>query len=154
MIDEQIRSVPVVAALEALELVVDAAEHRGQLSVWVKPERIVAACEFLKREQGYRRLSFITALDWFPVEPRFEVVYNVHSIERNHWMRLKCRLGGENPEIGSVTPVWRAANWYEREVFDLFGIQFRNHPNLCRIMMPADWQGHPLRKDYPTSGVR
>jgi len=67
---------------------------------------------------------------------------------------LKCRLSGQNPEIDSVTSVWRGANWYEREVFDLFGIRFRNHPDLRRIMLPDDWQGHPLRKDYPVTGSR
>jgi NADH-quinone oxidoreductase subunit C len=69
-------------------------------------------------------------------------------------MRLKCRVPGDHPEIDSVTAVWRGANWYEREVFDLFGIRFRNHPELTRIMLPQDWEGHPLRKDYPITGPR
>jgi NADH-quinone oxidoreductase subunit C len=128
-------------------------EH-GQLTLWVLPERIVEACLLLKQVHGYQRLSFITALDWGPLEPRFEVVYSLHSFERNHWLRLKCRLGGGDPEIDSVTVVWRAADWYEREVFDLFGIRFRHHPDLRRILMPDHWEGHPLRKDYPLSGVR
>ncbi len=82
------------------------------------------------------------------------MVYHLHSIERKQRVRLKCRLAGDDPEIESVTSVWRAANWYEREVFDLFGIRFRNHPDLRRIMMPDDWEGHPLRKDYPVTGTR
>ncbi len=145
-----------IAALEALEpgLVVEAREHQGQWSVWVAPERVVAACRFLKQEQGYRRLSFVTAVDWFPVEPRFEVVYGIHSLDRNDWLRVKCRVAGENPEIDSVTEIWRNADWYEREVFDLFGIGFRHHPNLRRILLPESWEGHPLRKDYPISGPR
>ena len=98
------------------------------------------------------RLSTVTAVDRYPAEPRFEVVYHLHSIERNERVRLKCRLEGDDPEIESVTSVWRSANWYEREVFDLFGIRFRNHPDLRRIMMPDDWEGHPLRKDYPDHG--
>ena len=81
-------------------------------------------------------------------EPRFEVVYHLQSVERNEWLRLKCRLAGGNPEIDSVTGVWRAANWYERETFDLFGISFRNHPDLRRIMLTEDFEGHPLRKDW------
>jgi NADH-quinone oxidoreductase subunit C len=81
-------------------------------------------------------------------------VYHLHSPERNERLRLKCRLPAANPEIDSVTAVWRGANWYERETFDLFGIRFRNHPGLRRIMLPEDWEGHPLRKDYPVTGER
>ena len=156
MVAEALTRIPVVAALEALEpgLLVDGREQHGQLSLWTPSERIVAVCRFLKDDQSYQRLSFITAIDWYPVEPRFELVYNLHSVERNHGFRLKCKVGGENPEIDSVTGVWKSADWYEREVFDLFGIRFRNHPDLRRILMPEDWQGHPLRKDYPVSGYR
>jgi NADH-quinone oxidoreductase subunit C len=82
------------------------------------------------------------------------VVYHLHSIERNLRLRLKCRLPGADPVIESVTSVWRSANWYERETFDLFGIRFINHPDMRRIMMPDDWDGHPLRKDYPITGSR
>ncbi len=96
----------------------------------------------------------MTAVDRYPGAPRFEVVYHLHSIERNQRVRLKCRLEGDAPEIESVTSVWRSADWYEREVFDLFGIRFRKHPDLRRIMMPDDWEGHPLRKDYPVTGYR
>jgi NADH-quinone oxidoreductase subunit C len=96
----------------------------------------------------------VTAVDWHPADPRFEVVYHLHSIENNQRLRVKCRLGGANPEIDSVTGVWRGANWYEREVFDMFGINFRNHPDLQRILMPIDWEGHPLRKDYPVHGYK
>ncbi len=138
------------------------ADERGWLSIpgeagspqHAEPDRLVEVCHFLKHERSYVRLSFLTAIDWFPVEPRFEVVYSLHSLERNHWLRLKCRLGGENPEIDSVSGVWRSAVWYEREVFDLFGIRFRQHPDLRRILMPEGWEGHPLRKDYPLSGPR
>jgi len=144
------------AALESLApgLVVQAGRERGQPVIWVAPEGIVAACRLLKDQQSYRRLSFLTAVDWHPLEPRFEVVYSLHSFEGNEWLRLKCRLGGADPEIDSVTAVWRSANWYEREVFDLFGIRFRHHPDLRRILMPEGWEGHPLRKDYPLSGAR
>jgi NADH-quinone oxidoreductase subunit C len=100
------------------------------------------------------RLSSVTAVDRYPSEPRFEVVYHLHSIEHNERLRLKCRIPGENPEIASVTSVWRSADWYEREVFDLFGIRFAGHPDLRRIMLPEDWEGHPLRKDYPITGSR
>ncbi len=109
---------------------------------------------YLKDEEKFVRLSAVTAVDWHPAEPRFEVVYHLHSIERNQRLRVKCRLSGDNPEIESVYSVWRAADWYEREVFDMFGIGFRNHPNLVRILMPVDWEGYPLRKDYPVHGYK
>ena len=82
------------------------------------------------------------------------MIYELHSISRKERLRLKCRVRGEDPVIESVVSVWRSANWYEREVFDLFGIRFLNHPDLRRIMMPDDWEGHPLRKDYPITGSR
>jgi NADH-quinone oxidoreductase subunit C len=91
-------------------------------------------------------------VDWHPADPRFEVVYLLHSMGRNQRLRLKCWVSEQAAEIDSVTGVWRSAKWYEREVFDLFGIRFRNHPDLRRIMMPDDWEGHPLRKDYPVHG--
>jgi NADH-quinone oxidoreductase subunit C len=127
---------------------------RGEVTLEIAPERIAAVGEFLKNDQKFVRLSSVTAVDRYPGEPRFEVVYHLHSVERNERLRVKCRVRGEDPEIDSVTGVWRSANWYEREVFDLFGIRFRNHPNLKRIMMPEDWEGHPLRKDYPVTGLR
>jgi NADH-quinone oxidoreductase subunit C len=138
--------------------ILEAREAFGELMLIADPERIVDLCRFLKSEQKFIRLSAVTAVDWHPSEPRFEVVYQLHSIERNRRVRVKCRLrslvNGANPEIESVTGVWRAANWYEREVFDMFGIRFRNHPDLQRILMPVDWEGYPLRKDYPVHGYK
>ena len=126
----------------------------NELTLEIAPAKIGSVCGFLKFDQGFARLSTVTAVDRYPAEPRFEVVYHLHSVEHNRRVRLKCRVSGTEAAIDSVTPVWRSANWYEREVFDLFGIQFRNHPNLKRIMMPDDWEGHPLRKDYPITGSR
>ena len=117
----------------------------------IAAERIVSVCHFLKQKAGFARLSGVTGVDWWPRDPRFEVVYFLHSLRDNARLRLMVELG-EDEELESVCSVWRGANWYEREVFDLFGIRFRNHPNLERIMMPADWVGHPLRKDYPVHG--
>jgi NADH-quinone oxidoreductase subunit C len=119
----------------------------------VEPSRIVEVCRTLKEEFGFNRLSAVTAVDWHPAEPRFEIIYLLHSLTREERLRLRCLIG-EPYEIESVTGVWRTANWYEREVFDLFGVTFRNHPDLRRIMMPDDWQGHPLRKDYPVHGYK
>jgi NADH-quinone oxidoreductase subunit C len=140
---------------EGLELfALSSFEKLGELTVEIAPERLVEACRFLKENLKFERLSTVTAVDRYPSEPRFELVYHLQSIARNERLRLKCRLAGERPEIDSATAVWRSANWYEREVFDLFGITFRNHPDLRRILMPEDWDGHPLRKDYPVTGPR
>ena len=124
----------------------------GETTLIADPAQIVDLCRYLKDTEKFVRLSTITAVDLHPAEPRFEVVYHLHSLDRNQRLRVKCRLSGTNPEIESVTNVWRAANWYERETYDMFGIVFRNHPNLVRILMPIDWEGYPLRKDYPVHG--
>jgi len=139
---------------ELAPFVLSSSERLGELTVEIAPERLVETCLYLKNEGRFERLSTVTAVDRYPSEPRFEVVYHLHSIARNQRLRLKCRLPGENPVIDSATVVWRSANWYEREVFDMFGIHFLNHPDLRRILMPEDWEGHPLRKDYPIAGPR
>jgi NADH-quinone oxidoreductase subunit C len=156
MTPEELKTIPVVAALVSAQpkAVVGGKSDRGELTLEIALERIVEVCRFLKEDQKFARVSTVTAVDWYPEEPRFEVVYHLHSPERNERLRLKCRLPGGNPEIDSVTGVWRGANWYERETFDLFGIRFRNHPDLKRIMLPESWEGHPLRKDYPVTGDR
>jgi len=147
---------PLAAALEAFDqaAITGGRFDCGELTLEIDAAKIVSVCGFLKSEREFVRLSTVTAVDRYPAEPRFEVVYHLHSVERNERVRLKCRLGGEQPEIASVTSVWRGANWYEREVFDLFGIRFQGHPDLRRILMPEDWEGHPLRKDYPVTGFR
>ena len=156
MITEEMKKFPVVAALEEAEPAALAGGKfdREELTLEIAANHIVDVCAYLKNEQKFARLSTVTAVDWYPEEPRFEVVYHLHSPERNQRLRLKCRLAGADPEIDSVTAVWRGANWYERETFDLFGIRFRNHPDLRRIMLPEDWESHPLRKDYPVTGDR
>ncbi len=156
MLSDEIRSHPDAAALTAVssEYLQDAKLDRGEMTLVVAAEHIVAAAQILKSRQEYVRLSTVTGVDWYPAEPRFEVVYHLQSLARNVRLRVKCKLPGVNPEIDSLTGVWRSANWYERETFDLFGIRFRNHPDLTRIMMPEDWEGHPLRKDYSVTGTR
>jgi NADH-quinone oxidoreductase subunit C len=134
--------------------IVETKEALGETTLFCEPARIVELCGFLKFEEKFVRLSSITAVDWHPAEPRFEVVYHLHSVERNRRIRIKVRLSGTNPEIDSVTGVWTGADWYERETFDMFGIKFRHHPNLVRILMPTDWDGYPLRKDYPVHGYK
>ncbi len=99
-------------------------------------------------------MSDVTCVDWYPNEPRFEVIYHLLSIPKKERVRLKVRLDGSSPVVESITSVWPGANYFEREVFDLFGIRFTGHPYLRRLLMPEDWEGHPLRKDYPVEGYR
>ncbi len=147
---------PLAAAVQAFHpaAIAACAWAGGELTLEIEPAAIVAVCRFLKGEQGFVRLSSVTGVDRYPAEPRFEVVYHLHALGPCRRLRLKCRLPGAEPEIDSVTSVWRAAEWYERETFDLFGVRFRNHPDLRRILLPDDWEGHPLRKDYAITGSR
>ena len=156
MLAENLRDYAVAVAVDSFdpEAIVAGQHSFGDLALELAPGKIVSVCGFLKYDQKFVRLSSVTAVDRYPAEPRFEVVYHLYSIDRNEWLRLKCRIPGTDPVIESVTPVWRSANWYEREVFDLFGIQFINHPDLRRILMPEGWEGYPLRKDYPVTGQR
>src|SRR5205085_9931004 len=96
----------------------------------------------------------LTCVDMLPSEPRFHVVYHLLSHALKERVRLKVKLAGDDPVVESIYPVWPACNFFEREVFDLFGVRFLGHPNLRRIMMPEDWEGNPLRKDYPVEGYR
>jgi NADH-quinone oxidoreductase subunit C len=156
MLPNHLRERSIAAALEDFDpgAVLNGKYEKDELTLEIAPPKIVSVCGFLKYDQRFVRLSSVTGVDRYPAEPRFEVVYHLHSIERNERLRLKCRIRGADPVIESVTPVWRSANWYEREAFDLFGIRFLNHPDLRRILLPDDWQGHPLRKDYPITGQR
>ncbi len=130
--------------------ILESAEFRGELTLVVKKEDIVPVCRFLRDdpELSYNFLSDLTAVDRLGRELRFDVIYHLYSLDKNHRVRLKVRAG-EGEAVPSVTSVWNNANWFEREVFDLFGIEFRDHPDLRRILMPDDWVGHPLRKDFP-----
>jgi NADH-quinone oxidoreductase subunit C len=156
MLPDNLRDQAVAEAVEAFDgdAVTAGGVKFGETTLEIQPAKIASVCGFLKYDQKFNRVSAVTAVDRYPAEPRFEVVYHLHSTELNLRVRLKCRLKGESPEIESVTSVWRGADWYEREVFDLFGIRFTNHPDLRRIMMPDDWEGYPLRKNYPVTGPR
>lgn len=138
------------------QAVAEVIEFRDETTVVVPRERLQRAAEYLASEPSLRFsfLSDITTVDRFPLEPRFEVNYHLLSLDRRERLRLKVRLGGSDPVVHSVIPVWPTANWHERENFDLFGIRFEGHPDLRRILMPDDWEGHPLRKDYPVEGYR
>ena len=145
---------PENAALVALgELATDAKFDRGEITLTIARESVVAACEAVKKA-GYNFLETVTAVDWYPSEPRFAITYHVLSHTLKARVRLVAWLDSQDAAIDSITGVWPSANFYEREVFDLFGVHFGAHPNLTRIMMPEDWPGHPLRKDYPVEGYR
>jgi len=141
------------AAIQGLAaLITDAKWDRNELTLTVASDTIVAACEAAKTS-GYNFLEDVTAVDWFPTEPRFQISYSILSLSLKQRIRLVARLN-EGQSIASITGVWPAANFYEREIFDLFGVPFTGHPRLTRIMMPDNWEGHPLRKDYPVEGYR
>jgi NADH-quinone oxidoreductase subunit C len=126
----------------------------GDWTVIVPPARLAEACAFLKSTPGcqFDYLSDLTAVDWpTRADTRFDVVLSLYSIKLRQRLRVKARLADQET-VPSVTGLWPAANWLEREVFDMFGITFTGHPDLRRILMPADWQGHPERKDYPLEG--
>lgn len=156
MITEAAAAHPVVTALrqESTSWLRHASIEFDELTIEVQPDRITHVCRLLRTDLEFNRISTVTAVDHYPNQPRFEVVYHLHSIPRNSRVRVKTRVDGDQPSLESATSVWAGANWYEREVFDLFGITFRNHPDLTRIMMPEDWEGHPLRRDYPVHGHR
>jgi len=136
--------------------VVEVVESGGETSVVVLPADILPICRFLQSDadQAYELCLFVSAVDRLDLglSPRFESVYELYSLKHHRRLRLKAPLSGESPVVESVSSVWPAANWHERETYDLFGIQFKGHPELRRIMLPHDWVGHPLRKDYPIGG--
>lgn len=135
------------------EALTDAQFQHGELSLTVAREQVVAATEAL-RSAGYNYFEDMTAVDWFPASPRFQLSYHFVSHTLRERVRLHAWVEEADPAIDSITPHWPAANYFEREVFDLMGVRFAGHPNLRRIMLPDDWQGHPLRKDYPVEGYR
>jgi NADH-quinone oxidoreductase subunit C len=142
------------AAVKALaDLATDAKYDRAELTITIARENIIAAGKAVQ-QAGYNFLEDVTAVDWYPSEPRYQITYHILSMSLKERIRLVVRLDGENAAVDSITPVWPSANFYEREVFDLFGVHIGGHPNLRRIMMPEDWNGHPLRKDYPVEGYR
>jgi NADH-quinone oxidoreductase subunit C len=126
---------------------------RDELSVFIERAYIREACALLKKA-GFNFFSDLTCVDLHPSEPRFEVIYHLLSHARKERVRLKVRLMGDDASLESITSVWPAADFFEREVYDLFGVRFLGHPNLRRILMPEDWDGHPMRKDYPVEGYR
>jgi NADH-quinone oxidoreductase subunit C len=136
--------------------VAEVIQFRGETTVVVPRELLRGAAERCRQDAAlqFNLLSDATCVDRFPIEPRFELNYHLVSIARRDRARLRVRLAGKDPVVDSLMPVWPGANWLEREVFDLFGIHFTGHTDLRRILLPEDWEGHPLRRDYPVEGFR
>jgi len=155
---EQLKNHPAVARLVNWNAgaVTGVKFDREEMTICVDRDHIREACVLLKEDPAcpFNFLSDVTCVDLYPSEPRFEVIYHLLSIPNKERVRLKVRLESASPAVESLTSVWPGANYFEREVFDLFGVRFTGHPYLRRILMPEDWEGHPLRKDYPVEGYR
>jgi NADH-quinone oxidoreductase subunit C len=148
----------VVAGLRSwsANAITEVIEFQGETTVVVPRNVLRAAAEHCREDRAlqFNLLTDATCVDRFPMEPRFELNYHLVSIPLRHKVRLRVRLAGDDPVLDSLVPVWPGANWLEREIFDLFGIRFTGHPDLRRILLPDDWEGYPLRKDYPVEGYR
>jgi NADH-quinone oxidoreductase subunit C len=136
------------------EAVAEVIEYHGETTIVVPRELLRAAAEQCRDHLGFDLLSDASCVDRFPREPRFELNYHLTSIPKGAKIRLRVRVSGSDPVVDSLVPVWLGAGWLEREIFDLMGIRFNGHPDLRRILLPQDWEGHPLRRDYPTEGFR
>ncbi len=150
-------SSPLAEALRAANpaWVANVVQAFGETTVFVPREHIVEVCRFCKTTDGleFTMLADLCGVDRGPEEdPRFEVNYHLFSTTKFHRLRLKVLLSEEDAHVPTVTTVWRTANWHERETFDMFGVRFDGHPDLRRILLPDDWQGHALRKDFPLRG--
>ncbi len=136
--------------------VVDITNFRDDLSIEIKPERLLSFCKFLKEdsELDFAMCVDVTAIDWAKRKNRFTTVYHIYSLTNNFNLRIKSTIeDAKNPEIDSVTSVWKSADWYERETWDMYGIKFKNHPDLRRMYMPETFEYYPLRKDFPVMGI-
>ncbi|MFM8270605.1 MAG: NADH-quinone oxidoreductase subunit C [Pseudomonadota bacterium] len=138
--------------------ILEVQDHRGDLTVVLSPSSIRQAISFLKEKLNFEMLLDIFAMDYSKFEPapleRFAVIYNLYSLSQKRRVRLKVFLKEENPQVDSVHDLYSSANWFEREAWDLFGINFLGHPHLTRILCHNEFEGHPLRKDYPSDGYQ
>jgi NADH-quinone oxidoreductase subunit C len=131
--------------------ILDVSTFRGDTTVTLEPKAVVMACKLLHDDPdlNFDFLALLTAVDYWPAEPRFAVVYRLYSVANNLFFGLRVPVPGQDPVVPTVESVFKNANWHEREVYDMFGVQFEGHSDMRRILMPEDWEGHPLRKDYP-----
>ena len=157
---EELKGHPAIARLQAwnASAVQSAKFDRDEMTIYVDRANIRDVCALLRddAECAFNFLSDVTCVDWYPAEPRFEVVYHLYSLSKNHRLRLKVGVEEEDPRVPSVIGVWKSANWMEREAFDLYGIVFDGHPDLRRIFLEESFPGHPLRKSFlpPRSDAR
>lgn len=130
--------------------VLERIEFRGEITLMIKPESLLEIAQYLRDTDGleFNMLTDVAGADYYPDEPRFGISYVLFSLSDNVRLRLKLRIE-EDVEVDSMTGLYPGANWMEREIFDMFGVRFKNHPDMRRILMPFDWTGHPQRKDYP-----
>jgi NADH-quinone oxidoreductase subunit C len=137
------------------EDILDSSEFRNDLTVTVAAEKIVPVCSFLKNDSdlAFDMLIDLCGVDMYRPEGRFEVVYTLYSLKNKQYLRLKVLVEEDPCAVDSVTSVWAAANWHEREAFDMFGISFTGHPDLRRMYMPEEYEHYPLRKDFPLMGI-
>jgi NADH-quinone oxidoreductase subunit C len=149
---------PVVAKLRSwsANAIEEVIEYRGDTTIVVPRKVLRSVAEQCSdtEELKFNLLTDATAVDRYPLEPRYELNYQLVSIPLKQKLRIRVKLSANDPVVDSLFPVWKGANWLEREIFDMFGIQFTGHPDLRRILLPDDWEGHPLRKDYPVEGYR
>lgn len=149
-----IEAIATVIKTKFSEALIDVGVFRNELTLVVKKEYITEIARFLKedKELDFSFLSDLCGVDRIETDNVFEVVYHLYSIQKNHRVRLKSPLPSKEPRISTVTNVWKTANWHEREAYDMFGIIFDGHPDLRKILTPDEFEGHPLRKDYPVDG--
>jgi NADH-quinone oxidoreductase subunit C len=149
---------PVIAKLRSwsANAIEEVIEYRGDTTIVVPRKVLRSVAEQCRdtEELKFNLLTDATCVDRYPMEPRFELNYQLVSISQKRKLTIRVKLSGNDPVVDSLFPVWKGANWLEREVFDLFGIQFTGHPDLRRILLPDDWEGYPLRKDFPVEGYR
>ncbi len=137
------------------DIKLEVVEYRNELTILFDKQNVVDVCKFLKDDDDlqFRLCEDITAIDWAKTKNRFTVVYHIFSLKNNFRLSLKSNIDESDCSIDSVSSVWRTANWEEREVYDMYGIKFNNHPDLRRMYMPEEFEYHPLRKDFPLMGI-
>ena len=135
------------------DFIIEVRGHAGEMTIEVKAENIFEVCKTLKEKYGFNYLADMTGSDMYTDEGRFEVSYNIVSMAHSQRLRVSCRVEEDDPSVDSITEVWKAADWFEREVYDMLGITFTNHPDLRRMYMPEDYEWFPLRKEFPQLGI-